>query len=156
MKVENLVKIIGSDFYTGVPDSQLKALCNYLMATYKEKKSVMESQKAATQLNIQTQGDKDRIEAQKAADDLVSENKLKDLEVASEGIRAEFDNRNEKIGYKVREARQVNKVPYMLIIGKKEIEECTVSVRDRDTDQTTTMPFDEFLEKLKAEIESRD
>lgn len=34
MKVENLVKIIGSDFYTGVPDSQLKALCNYLMATY--------------------------------------------------------------------------------------------------------------------------
>ena len=34
MKVEKLVKIIGSDFYTGVPDSQLKALCNYLMATY--------------------------------------------------------------------------------------------------------------------------
>ena len=44
----------------------------------------------------------------------------------------------------------------MLIIGKKEIEEGTVSVRDRDTDQTTTMPFDEFLEKIKAEIESRD
>ena len=64
---------------------------NYLMATYKEKKSVMESQKAATQLNVQTQGDKDRLEAQKAADDLVSENKLKDLEAASEGIRAEFD-----------------------------------------------------------------
>ena len=63
------------------------------------------------------------------------------------GIRVELDNRNEKIGYKVREARQVNKVPYMLIIGKKEIEEGTVSVRDRDTDQTTTMPFDEFLEK---------
>ncbi|MBQ9355450.1 MAG: threonine--tRNA ligase, partial [Clostridia bacterium] len=72
------------------------------------------------------------------------------------GIRVELDNRNEKIGYKVREARQVNKVPYMLIIGKKEIEEGTVSVRDRDTDQTTTMPFDEFLEKIKAEIESRD
>ena len=34
MKVENLVKIIGADFYTGVPDSQLKALCNYLMHTY--------------------------------------------------------------------------------------------------------------------------
>ena len=34
MKVEKLVEIIGSDFYTGVPDSQLKALCNYLMATY--------------------------------------------------------------------------------------------------------------------------
>ena len=34
MKVEKLVEIIGSDFYSGVPDSQLKALCNYLMATY--------------------------------------------------------------------------------------------------------------------------
>ncbi|MCQ2454595.1 MAG: threonine--tRNA ligase [Clostridia bacterium] len=71
------------------------------------------------------------------------------------GIRAEFDNRNEKIGYKVREARQVNRVPYMIIIGKKEMEEGTVSVRDRDTDQTTTMKFEEFLSKITEEIKDR-
>ncbi|MCQ2450472.1 MAG: threonine--tRNA ligase [Clostridia bacterium] len=71
------------------------------------------------------------------------------------GVRAEFDNRNEKIGYKVREARQVNRVPYMLIIGKKEMEEGTVSVRDRDTDQTTTMSFEEFSEKIQKEIKDR-
>ncbi len=71
------------------------------------------------------------------------------------GIRAEFDNRNEKIGYKVREARQVNRVPYMLIVGKKEAEEGTVSIRDRETDQTTTMSFDEFLCKIKKEISDR-
>ncbi len=75
--------------------------------------------------------------------------------LVSAGIRAEFDNRNEKIGYKVREARQVNRVPYMLIVGKKEMEEGTVSVRDRETDQTTTMSFDEFLTKIQKEIKER-
>ena len=64
---------------------------NYLMASYKEQKSVMESQKAATQLNLQTQGAKDQIEAVKAADDLMNESKLKDYEKAMEGFRAEFD-----------------------------------------------------------------
>ncbi|MBO4904730.1 MAG: efflux RND transporter periplasmic adaptor subunit [Lachnospiraceae bacterium] len=63
---------------------------NYLMTSYKEKKSVMESQKAQTQLNLQTQGARDRLEAEKAADDLVNESRLKDLAVASEGIKAEF------------------------------------------------------------------
>ncbi len=71
------------------------------------------------------------------------------------GIRAEFDNRNEKIGYKVREARQVDRVPYMLIVGRKEMEEGTVSIRDRDTDQTETMSFDEFLAKITKEIRDR-
>ena len=71
-------------------------------------------------------------------------------------IRCELDTRNEKIGYKIREARQVDRVPYMLIIGAKEVETNTVSVRDRDTDQTVTMPLDEFLSKLCKEIENRD
>jgi len=70
-------------------------------------------------------------------------------------IRAVFDNRNEKIGYKVREARQVDRVPYMVIVGKKEMEEGTVSIRNRETDQTTTMSFDEFLNKLTTEIKDR-
>ena len=71
-------------------------------------------------------------------------------------VRCELDTRNEKIGYKIREARQVDRVPYMLIIGTKEVETNTVSVRDRDTDQTVTMPLDEFLGKLCKEIENRD
>ena len=71
-------------------------------------------------------------------------------------VRCELDTRNEKIGYKIREARQVDRVPYMLIIGAKEVETNTVSVRDRDTDQTVTMQLDEFLSKLCKEIENRD
>lgn len=70
-------------------------------------------------------------------------------------IRVELDARNEKIGYKVREARQVDRVPYMVIVGKKEIEEGTVSVRDRETDQTVTMSVDEFLAMLKKQIADR-
>ena len=70
-------------------------------------------------------------------------------------IRCELDTRNEKIGYKIREARQVDRVPYMLIIGAKEVETNTVSVRDRDTDQTVTMKLGEFLDKLCKEIKER-
>ncbi len=71
------------------------------------------------------------------------------------GIRCEFDNRNEKIGYLIREARQVDRVPYMLIIGEKEIENNCVSVRDRDTDQTTSMSLEEFISKITLEIKTR-
>ena len=70
-------------------------------------------------------------------------------------IRVELDARNEKIGYKVREARQVDRVPYMLIIGKKEIEDGVVSVRDRETDQTVTMSLDEFVAMLNKQIADR-
>ena len=70
-------------------------------------------------------------------------------------LRVELDDRNEKIGYKVREARQVDRVPYMLIIGAKEAENGLVSVRDRETDQTETMTFDEFLAKLRRQIAER-
>ena len=67
-------------------------------------------------------------------------------------IRTELDDRNEKIGYKIRSARQEDKVPYMLIIGEKEVQEGTISVRDRATDQTTVFNLPDFLEKVKAEI----
>jgi len=70
-------------------------------------------------------------------------------------VRAELDDRNEKIGYKIRYARQVDRVPYMLIIGEKEVQDGTISVRDRDTDQTTVMTMDEFLAKLSGEIKNR-
>ena len=70
-------------------------------------------------------------------------------------VRCELDTRNEKIGYKIREARQVDRVPYMLIIGEKEVASETVSVRDRATDQTTSMSLDELVAKVKTEIAKR-
>ena len=70
-------------------------------------------------------------------------------------VRCELDDRNEKIGYKIREARQIDRVPYLRIIGEKEIESRTVSVRDRATDQTTNMTLEAFSEKLRREIEER-
>ena len=69
------------------------------------------------------------------------------------GIRCEMDSRNEKIGYMIREAQSVDRIPYMLIIGQKEIEEKTVSVRSRDTNKTETMSLDEFIENLRKESE---
>ena len=73
----------------------------------------------------------------------------------NEGIRVELDDRNEKIGYKIREARQEDKVPYMIIIGVQEVESKTVSVRSRDTDLTVSMTLDEFADKVKKEITER-
>ena len=70
-------------------------------------------------------------------------------------IRVGLDDRSDKIGYKIREARQIDRVPYMLIIGAKEVESNTVSVRNRDTDETTVMTTDELIAKLKDEIETR-
>ncbi len=72
-----------------------------------------------------------------------------------EKIRCELDDRNEKIGYMIREAQVVERVPYMVIIGQKEAEEGTVSVRNRDTGATVTMSLDEFVSSLKAEIAER-
>ena len=70
-------------------------------------------------------------------------------------IRTQLDERNEKIGYKIREARQVGRAPYMLILGAKEAEEGTISVRNRDTDETSVMKLEDFIAKVKNEIATR-
>ena len=70
-------------------------------------------------------------------------------------FRVELDDRNEKIGYKIRYARQEDKVPYMIIIGEKEIAEGNISVRDRETDQTAVYSLEEFAQKLEKEIQER-
>ena len=69
------------------------------------------------------------------------------------GIRCELDNRNEKIGYRIREAK-MSKVPYMVILGEKEQNEGTVTVRNRQ-DESVTMTFDEFAAKLDREISEK-
>ena len=76
-------------------------------------------------------------------------------ELMKQGVRSELDERNEKIGYKIRYARQEDKVPYMLIIGEKEVNEGILSVRDRATDQTETMTMEQLIAKLEKEIEER-
>ena len=73
----------------------------------------------------------------------------------AERFRVELDDRSDKIGYKIREAQQVDRVRYMLVIGAKEAEEGTVAVRDRDSGETTTMTIDELIAKLHDEINSR-
>ena len=70
------------------------------------------------------------------------------------GIRCELDDRSEKIGYKIREA-QLEKVPYMLILGDKEVEEGTVSVRSRKTGATEVMSLDDLKAKLLLEVATK-
>ncbi|MBQ3866260.1 MAG: threonine--tRNA ligase, partial [Clostridia bacterium] len=75
--------------------------------------------------------------------------------VSDAGVRCELDDRNEKIGYKIRAAQAVDRAPYMLVIGAKEVEEENVSVRSRDTAETETMTLAAFIEKIKAEIAAK-
>lgn len=70
------------------------------------------------------------------------------------GIRVVCDDRDEKIGYKIREARGVDRVPYMLILGEKEVEAGNISVRDR-SNETVPMAVDEFIAKVVEETRTR-
>ncbi len=70
-------------------------------------------------------------------------------------VRTELDDRNEKIGYMIREAQVLDRVPYMVIVGQKEAEEGTVSIRRLDTTENVTMKLEEFVEKITAEIRDR-
>ena len=69
-------------------------------------------------------------------------------------IRVKLDNRNEKIGYKIREA-QLEKVPYMLVVGQKEVDQNIVSVRSRKDGDIGTMKVDEFIDKVIKEDRER-
>ena len=73
--------------------------------------------------------------------------------LAKEGFRVELDDRQEKIGYKIREA-QLSKVPYMLILGEKEVEAGAVGVRARKEGDIGAMPIDSFIAKVKEEVEN--
>ncbi len=72
----------------------------------------------------------------------------------AEGVRCECDKRQEKTGFKVREA-QLQKIPYMLVIGDKEEQEGTVSVRRRDSNNVTVMKKEEFIAHVVKEIKDR-
>ena len=74
--------------------------------------------------------------------------------IEAAGIRVVVDNRDEKIGYKIREARSTDRVPYMVIVGEKEAEEGTISVRDR-TNETHPSTIEDFCAKVCEEIRTR-
>ena len=69
------------------------------------------------------------------------------------GVRTKLDDRNEKIGYKIREA-QLEKVPYMLIIGNKEVENNEVGVRSHKDGDIGAMKTEDFIKKIKYEIDN--
>ncbi len=98
---------------------------------------------APVQVKVMTMTDRNRDYAQVVMD------RLEGL-----GFRCEMDDRNEKIGYKIREA-QLEKVPYMLILGDKEEEAAQVAVRNHKDGKTAVMPLDEFIDKLTYEVKNR-
>ncbi len=76
-------------------------------------------------------------------------------ELFQKGIRVELDDRTEKVGFKIREA-QLEKIPYMLVIGEKELESGEISVRSRDEGELGSMSVDAFIEKISKQIEERE
>ena len=75
-------------------------------------------------------------------------------QLRSEKVRVEMDDRNEKVGYKIREA-QVQKIPYMLVIGDKEVAARSVAVRHREQGDLGAVPLESFLAKIKEEIDEK-
>ena len=76
------------------------------------------------------------------------------VKLRAAGIRVKVDERDEKIGYKIREARAVDRVPYMLILGEKERDAGIISVRDR-SNETVQRDLDEFIADITAEVAER-
>ncbi|MBE3573065.1 MAG: threonine--tRNA ligase [Moorella humiferrea] len=76
-------------------------------------------------------------------------------ELVRAGIRAEVNDRNDKIGYKIR-AAQLEQIPYMLVVGDKEAAEGTVSVRERRAGDTGSVPLRTFIDRVAGEIKSRE
>ena len=74
--------------------------------------------------------------------------------LANQGIRAEKDLRNEKIGFKIREA-QLQKIPYMAVIGDKEVESGMLAVRKRRSKESRTLKLDAFIEELHKDIQEK-
>ena len=75
-------------------------------------------------------------------------------QLRDKGIRVEMDDRTEKIGYKIREA-QLQQIPYMLVVGEKEVEERLVSIRSRDEGDQGQMKIDELVSKIVKEVEEK-
>ena len=71
-------------------------------------------------------------------------------ELKNSGFRASLDDRNEKVGKKIRDA-ELNKIPYMFVVGDREVESSSVSVRHRDNGDCGTMTKEDLMKKLSEE-----
>jgi threonyl-tRNA synthetase len=74
--------------------------------------------------------------------------------LTNNGFRVEKDLRNEKIGFKIREA-QLQKIPYMIVLGEKEAENKTLAVRKRRSKETRTINIDTFIEEMNAQVKEK-
>ena len=81
-------------------------------------------------------------------------NEIKNI-ISNAGVRVEVDERNEKIGYKIRSATQM-KVPYILVVGENEVNNGTVSVRTRGSADSEVMPVEDFVKVVSGKIKNRD
>ena len=75
-------------------------------------------------------------------------------QLEDKGFRCEVDDRSEKIGYKIREA-QLEKVPYMVVVGDKDIENNTISIRKRKEGDLGAMTVEQFLEKIVPDRDNK-
>jgi threonyl-tRNA synthetase len=75
-------------------------------------------------------------------------------QLAEAGVRVSLDSSSDKVGAKIRNAR-MERIPYMLVLGAKEVEEGTVSIRHRDKDDLGAKPLEQFIEEITAEIRER-
>ncbi len=76
-------------------------------------------------------------------------------EMEGKGLRVDIDDRAEKIGYKIREAR-LQRIPYMLIVGEKEVKDRLVSVNKRDKGDIGQFKLDEFVDRVLEEVENKN
>ena len=88
------------------------------------------------------------------SDRLIPDCKKIEEKLAAAGLRVTTDHRSEKIGYKIREA-QLEKIPYMLVVGDKEVEQNAVAVRSRKDGDIGTMGVDEFLAKAVTQVATK-
>ena len=85
----------------------------------------------------------------------ISDEQLEYAKTIEKELRVKVDSRSEKIGYKIREA-ELERVPYMLILGKKEVEEKVLSIRRRGNKENEVMDLERFVTKLLKEIEEKE
>ena len=89
------------------------------------------------------------------SDKFIDKCKDVEMELKKQGFRVELDERNEKIGYKIRSAIS-QKIPYILVMGENEINNGTVSVRVRGTNESKEMKIEEFISFAKFKLENRE
>ena len=118
----------------------LGSLDRFIAFLLEETKGLLPLWLAPVQVKVLTLTERNNDYAKKVFDTL-----------CEKGLRAELDNRNEKIGYKIREALSM-KIPYLIIVGDEEEKNCEISIRGRGYENKSGLKLDDFLKRLEEEI----